>query len=113
LYSEYAIGAPYAYSSIFAANFFQNYDNQWTLITVVTDYNNKNAKFYRNGILFYTSTTANNMLFPSSSRIKYIGSYSTGSHFFTGYLDDVRIYNRALTANEISEIYNKTKEKYQ
>jgi hypothetical protein len=28
LYSEYAIGAPYAYSSIFAANFFQNYDNQ-------------------------------------------------------------------------------------
>jgi len=52
------------------------------------------------------------MLFPDSSRAKYIGSYSGGLDFWKGHLDDVRIYNRALSASEISEIYNKTKDGY-
>jgi len=84
------------------------------LSTIVADYNNKNMKFYRNGILVYTYTTANTMLFPDSLRTKFIGSYGAGgSEKYKGYLDDVRIYNRGLTADEISEIYNKTKGKYQ
>lgn len=31
--------------------------------------------------------------------------YSCGSKYFTGYLDDVRIYNRALSADEIKQLY--------
>jgi len=39
-----------------------------------------------------------------------IGGYKiSGDHEFNGYIKDVRIYNRALTANEISNIYNATK----
>ncbi len=34
-----------------------------------------------------------------------IGSYSYGN-FFTGQIDDARIYNRALSADEIKSIYN-------
>ncbi len=79
----------------------------------MTDYNNKNSKLYRNGILFYTYTTANTMLFPDTSRLKYIGSYNTVNYLLQGHLDDVRIYNRALSADEISQIYNQTKSKYQ
>ncbi|MFA5092295.1 MAG: LamG domain-containing protein, partial [Candidatus Paceibacterota bacterium] len=89
------------------------YDNQWILIAVTVDYNSRNAKFYRNGVLVYTYNNMITPLFPDSSRIKYIGSYYSSMYFMKGYLDDVRIYNRGLSANEISEIYNKTKSKYQ
>lgn len=82
------------------------------LTTVVADYNNKNVKFYRNGVLFSTYNSPYNMLFPDSSRAKYLGAYELSRHFTKGYLDDVRIYNRGLSAEEISEIYNKTKDGY-
>jgi len=52
------------------------------------------------------------MLFPDNTRAKYIGAYSSGTYNLFGYLDDVRIYNRALSADEVSEIYNKTKDGY-
>jgi len=35
-------------------------------------------------------------------------SNSNFSNRFTGFIDDVRLYNRALTASEISDIYNTT-----
>jgi len=63
--------------------------------------------------LFYTSNNLTTPLFPDTLRAKYIGSYNTNNYFMKGYLDGVRIYNRALSANEVSEIYNQTKEKYQ
>jgi len=77
------------------------------------DYNNKNIKFYKNGLLFHIAITGNNMLFPDRLSAKYVSSYNGGSGFsLQGYLDDVRIYNRGLSAEEISEIYNQTKGKY-
>jgi len=53
------------------------------------------------------------MLFPSFSGTKLIGAYTTGAAFMKGFIDDIRIYNRALSANEITNIYNQTKSKYQ
>lgn len=47
-----------------------------------------------------------------SEREVRIGSY-VSSYYFNGYLDDVRVYNRALSSSEISQIYNQTKSKYQ
>ena len=94
--------------------FFLNYNNQWILVNIVVDYNNKNIKYYRNGILFYTYTTTNTMLFPSESIAKYEGTLNDIPNYpFLGYIDNIRIYNRALSADEASEIYNKTKSKYQ
>lgn len=64
-------------------------------------------------MLVSTYTTANIMLFPSIATIKYVGAFSSASAKLTeGSLDDVRIYNRALSASEISQIYNATKSKY-
>ncbi|MEK7116540.1 MAG: LamG domain-containing protein [Patescibacteria group bacterium] len=34
-----------------------------------------------------------------------IGEYAGGAHFFLGSLDDVRIYNRALTPSEVAKLY--------
>jgi prepilin-type N-terminal cleavage/methylation domain-containing protein len=96
------------------SNFFLNYDNQWILATIVADYNNRNIKWYRNNILFKNTNLNNNMLFPITSRIKYIGALnSSGTNSLFGYLDNIRIYNRALSAEEIFQIYNQTKSKYQ
>jgi hypothetical protein len=54
------------------------------------------------------------MIFPNSSRIKYIGRYGVGAPgLMQGYLDDVRLYNRTLTADEIIVLYNKTKSRYE
>jgi len=53
-------------------------------------------------------------LFPSTNRAKYIGTYSYNQDRLTdGSLDDVKIYNRGLSAQEIAQIYNQTKHKYQ
>ncbi|MGI6637450.1 MAG: LamG domain-containing protein [Minisyncoccales bacterium] len=41
-----------------------------------------------------------------------IGTYSTGSYFFNGLIDDVRIYSRALTAYEVQTLYAQTKDNY-
>lgn len=38
-----------------------------------------------------------------------MGQYIYGGHIFLGSIDDVRIYNRALSASEIKALYNATK----
>ncbi len=35
-----------------------------------------------------------------------IGIMSNGSFYFPGTIDDVRIYNRALSASEVKQLYN-------
>jgi hypothetical protein len=35
----------------------------------------------------------------------YIGSWAVGDLYFKGSIDEVRIYNRALTADEIKQLY--------
>ncbi len=42
----------------------------------------------------------------------YIGSRMGTMNFFNGKIDDVRIYSRALTSEEIQTIYTETKNKY-
>jgi len=113
LWYEYANGT--AGMTVQFANFFQNFDNQYIHIVIVCDYANKTLKAYRNGVQFgATSNLVGTPAFPSRNNIKYIGAYNISYHTIVdGSLDDVRIYNRGLSANEISEIYNKTKSKYQ
>jgi len=36
----------------------------------------------------------------------FIGSYLGGGGFFDGIIDDIRIYNRALSESEIKQLYN-------
>jgi len=94
---------------------FLNLDNQWIHVVIVCDYANKTLKAYRNGVQFgVTQNLTGTPVFPSTNNAKFVGSYSSGSYKLTdGSLDNIRIYNRALSAEEISEIYNKTKGKYQ
>lgn len=64
---------------------------------------------YRNGALF--NSVISNGIEPGSRPINigrtfYPGAPFNGDGFFRGRIDDIGIWNRALTANEISAIYN-------
>ncbi|MDO8620440.1 MAG: LamG-like jellyroll fold domain-containing protein, partial [bacterium] len=67
-------------------------------------YNGSVARLYVNGAetgaLNKTGTVNSNFLSFS------IGRFSGGGYHFSGAVDDVRLYNRALFASEVTELYN-------
>jgi len=82
---------------------------------LVCDYANKTLKAYRNGVLFDTKILAGTPPFPLTNRVKYIGSFDSASaalRLTDGSLDEVRIYNRGLNAEEISAQYTSTRSHY-
>jgi len=78
---------------------------QWSLVTLVQS--GANITLYVNGVSAATAT--NGGAFESSSRVAYIGAQNdndTATNLFTGQIDDVRLYDRALSASEITKLYN-------
>ncbi len=98
----YLNGSNYRYGSSNVRN------DQWSFFSFVVFGNQTNdilnAKIYLNGILELSGATTN-----SEPPISPNGSCFIGSAYFDGLIDDVRVYNRALSAAEILSIYNATK----
>ncbi len=92
-------------------DFFLNLDNQWIYVVIVCDYSNKTIKAYRNGAQFGATRDLTGIpIFPPTNGIKYIGASSSSSNKLTnGSLDEVRIYNRGLSAEEVAQHYTSTK----
>jgi len=83
--------------------FWRYYDwveNEW--FHVALTYDGSVANFYINGTLFGRNTISTTMQLPTES-LK-IGLNST---YFNGLIDEVRIYNRALSEEEIRYLYNR------
>ena len=79
--------------------------NKWVhLVFIVNSTNNRSI--YRNG--FSIATDTNTTAFTSSEELR-IGTRrnSHNNDSFTGYMDDLRIYNRGLTPDEIQKLANK------
>jgi hypothetical protein len=57
---------------------------------------------YKNGTLVSSVAAGNSLL---STCYLFIGTAGT-SQYFNGSIDDVRIYNRALSASEVQQLYN-------
>jgi hypothetical protein len=91
-----------------------NLDDQWIHTVIVCDYFNKILKFYRNGALFTTNTLTGTPVFPTTDRLHFIGELSPGwnRRITDGSLDEVRIYNRGLSEEEVSAHYTITKGKF-
>ncbi|HEY4183700.1 MAG TPA: LamG-like jellyroll fold domain-containing protein [Polyangia bacterium] len=70
---------------------------------VVYTYDGTTHSLYLDGGAPVTSTTSTNSGAPTSVSL---GSKQGTTEFFTGNLDDVRIYTRALTATEVSALYS-------
>ena len=75
--------------------------NQWYYVTCT--YDGSNAAIYVNGVL-EGSSSPGITLYTGSSSIFAIAK-SDGAPCIGGHVDDVRVYNRALTANQVSALY--------
>lgn len=78
---------------------------QWRLVTVTHNLSGKIFKIYIDGEE-YTTKTYVGTLVNASNRPLTLGWRGSGSNYFTGSIDDVRLYNRALSANEIKLLYD-------
>jgi len=107
---EYATASTWASKA--ADSFFSGYNDRYVFVSVTCDYQNKILKFYRNGQIHTTYDITDTMIFPSANTVCYIGSYQGSQLFFKGVIDDVGLYNRMLTDQEIRMIYENEKDNY-
>jgi len=79
--------------------------NQWYYLTGV--YDGSNLKLYVNGVLIYSPALTGDII-TTSSRTVDIGHWTGGgaNYYTNGLIDDVRIYNYALTRQQILMDYN-------
>lgn len=94
----YADGSTAGGNNIYLANYFSApYENAWLYLVIVCDYVGKKLYVYRQGIPFGSPVTLTGTpVFPTTARVKYIGSYSTTQYFLTdGYLADVQLWTLA------------------
>jgi hypothetical protein len=91
------------------ANYFLN-DN-WVFVTVVG--NGTNVIIYRNGTLFQNGNNLGTLSTGDSTRTLSVGRVNnSGTIWWSGNISQTSIYDIALTATEISTIYNATKTRY-
>ena len=67
-------------------------------------YDGSTARLYGNGTLLTSASKSWNL----TKSQAYIGQQVGGGEFWNGFIDEVRIYNRALSAAEVTDIYNDT-----
>lgn len=82
----------------------------WSNVVSVWDYSANNLKQYLNGVLIGTFTTSGNS---SSGTNLQIGlELCCGTRTFPGYISSVKIYNQALTSNQVLQNYNALKSRF-
>ena len=81
--------------------------NTWYFL--VGTYDGTNARFYINGIEADHSPVAHSDLKSNAFDSEFIGVHARATgNYFSGTIDDVRVYNRALNAGEVTALYNAT-----
>ena len=84
--------------------------NEWYHFVGVVDSGNT-IYYYLNGTLQDSTSLAGETAFEKNYGLD-IGNIESGSNrYFNGSIDEVRMYNRALSASEITELYNQGAEK--
>jgi hypothetical protein len=100
-----------AYSFGFVSNFFPNStgfmftNNTWT--NVQATYDGVNVKTYVNGVLIGTSPNVGGTAVDGGTSYR-IGRRWDSPLYVTGEIGEVRIYKNALSADELSAIYNES-----
>ncbi len=85
-------------------------DNKWHMVTLV--YDNSNYRLYVDGSQEATGTFTEAGSATSGNQFFAIGSWSRNDAAigqFIGYIDDVAVWNRALSAVDVANLYNSSK----
>jgi hypothetical protein len=84
--------------------------DDFNLIVGIYDYDIDSMKFYLNGLLSNQIAGVGGTMYVSNARLFIGGSiwYANGWHesYFNGVIDDIRIYSRAITPEEIDSLYS-------
>ena len=78
-------------------------DGQWQMVALTFD--GGSLTLYRNGQKIATQTAESNQLVASSAPLLLGSGSGDGYQDWFGCLDDVRLYNRALSAGDLAELY--------
>ncbi len=87
-------------TNIGASNLGEFQNSKWYNFVLIRDAEN-GVKLYRNGSLVHSTSAAGTVNF---SRVG-----SQGSYYLHGEMDEVRVYNRALSEQEVLDVYNDLK----
>jgi prepilin-type N-terminal cleavage/methylation domain-containing protein len=77
--------------------------NTWNFFA--GSFDGSNTKLYKNGQLINTTTSYSGLLGTPTSTLKIGRTGNVTAGFFIGYIDEARLYNRALSLNEIQAVY--------
>ena len=78
--------------------------NQWVNFTIVLDGENKSLKLYQDGEKIGETRATVKTAAMGEDLVSYLGkSFYSGDGYFNGCFDNVKVYNRALTDEEIAE----------
>ncbi|MDD4410029.1 MAG: LamG domain-containing protein, partial [Candidatus Pacebacteria bacterium] len=83
--------------------------NKWMFLTITKTPGTieSSTKLYLNGVEVSQTGQSGTPNFVAD--VTYIGAWTNMQHYFNGSIDDVRIYNRALSQSEIMNLYNNGK----
>lgn len=73
-------------------------------IHMVITYDGSTVRTYKNGSP--TPTPSDNISLSTTDTDLHIGNRMDGQHYWNGYIEDVRIYNRVLSQAEANDLYN-------
>lgn len=79
--------------------------NQWYLLTAIYDANADTASIYVDGTLLLQETGQNYAMAGSAYGLE-LGQHYNDNRRIEGSLDDIRIYDRALSSAEVNALYN-------
>ena len=96
IYQSYCSPTPYPIFNVF--------DNTWRQCVFVVD--DSGAKVYWDGVLMFEQNWDGPAIAGNNELPLNIGRYIYGSNFFKGIIDDIGIWNRALTQQEITNLFN-------
>ena len=80
--------------------------NTWYHVVLTYDLLNGTMKMYLNGNLIGTSQESMYNYYTVNNTPSRFGNYHFNSHFFKGSIDDSILWNRVLTQQEITNLYN-------
>jgi hypothetical protein len=80
-------------------------EDQWNHIAY--SYKDGETNIYLNGVLDKTDSLTGNLNFYKNTEKTIIGANIDSGNSFKGTIDEVRIYNKALTPEEIAELFNR------
>ena len=87
-------------------------DGNWHHAVVVLDNPNNTIKLYIDGnstpVLSQTASAANVWPFTEKAAIGYQNASASNPRYFNGNIDQVRVFNKALSTSEITTLYNET-----